>query len=141
MQDGGSSIMKPSKSIHNVRKKIADARGKIPIYEIQPNGKIVQKWENPGAKENRAYDLEQNSQYQIFAKGYANPVDIDIPESIDDSEVKLIPSARYQTYMNQKVLQDAMTAGSDVMNQVKYLTIANLVMIVVAVLIGVSLAT
>jgi len=43
--------------------------------------------------------------------------------------------------MKQKVLSDSMTAGSDTLTQVKYLTIANLALIVIAVLIGVSMAT
>lgn len=116
------------------------ARDRIPVYEIQPDGTIKRFWEHPDNREDRAYDLEHNHKNQVFAKGYANPLDVKV-ENIKNGEFKFIPSQKYQTYMKQKVISDSMTAGSDTLTQVKYLTMANLVMIVIAVLIGVSMAT
>ncbi len=115
-------------------------RDKIPIYEIQHDGTIKRFWDYPGNIENRAYDLEHNHKNQIFMKGYSNALDVSV-EDIETGEVKLHPSNEYDIYMNQKVLSDSMLAGSNALTTVKYLTMANLAMITIAILIGVSLAT
>jgi len=134
------SIAQAYRKTELIVEKYHRARDRIPVYEIQHDGSVKRKWENPGAHQNRAYDLEHNHKNQIFMKDYANALDVDV-EDIQTGEIDLIPSKRYQTYMKQKVLSDSMTAGSDTLTQVKYLTIANLALIVIAVLIGVSMAT
>lgn len=136
----GGSIATTKRFGADMYRQFQIARDRIPVYEIQHDGTIKRYWENPHDKENRAYDLEHNHKNQIFMKGYSNALDVSV-DSVEQGEVSLHPSEEYQTYMKQKVLSDSMMAGSDTMTTVKYLTMANLAMIVIAVLIGVSLAT
>lgn len=119
-------------------KSVAGMRGRTDKYTIQKDGSISYGFVDPEDTENVACDKDTHVGQQVFIEGYANAVEIDV-EDAEEGEIDLIPSQRYQTIMKQNIIQQAMSVGKMDMEKVKYLTMANLAVMIIFGLIGFSM--
>lgn len=124
--------------ISELKAWVAERRNKTQVYELQPDGTIVMRWEDARDTDSRAYDLEQNPGQQLFLKGYANPVRPHV-ESVEDGEVSLIPSQRYVQYMSQDVISQAVAGGSLASDKLMWLTAGNILIGVIVLFVVVSM--
>ena len=129
------------KQKYALKKNVAGRLGRQPIFNLKQDGTLYITWENPHDKESRAFDLEHNTQ-QVFIEGYANPVRLDVsnieysdPEKEDEPEVSMIPSGRYEQFMSQKIVSDALEGGSLSGQKLLYMSAANIAMLVVGIVI------
>lgn len=126
--------------LDSVAKSYSQTRGRIIHYEIQPDGTIKREFIDPSDKSEKAWDLEQNTEQQISLKGYANSVKLEINK--EETSVELVPSGRYQKFMDQQILSQALNAGGMMdSKKMMYLSMANLVMLFVFGIVGISMIT
>ncbi len=133
--------------IYQAKKWLYGRFNRTPVYVISKDGTLRIEWENPADKDSRAFDLEHNRQ-QVFVDGYANPVRIDVdnveysdPEKDAEPDLSLIPSDRYQQYMSQKIVSDALQGGSISGQKLMWLSMANIGAIVLFGVIILSVIT
>ncbi len=134
-------------------------RGRTPVYEVQDDGRIQVSFENPADKTSRAYDRE-SCKNQLFIKGYANPVDLTVDgepsetehfpdetevepvyESREEPTVRLMPSQRYQEYMSQDIISQAIQGGGLDQHKLMWLTGGTLVSVLVLLVVVVAMLT
>jgi len=136
-----------SKLRYAIRKKVMGVAGREPIWNLKSDGTLYITWENPADKDSRAFDLEHSRQ-QVFVEGYANPVRITVddveysdPEKDAEPDVSLIPSGRYEQFMKQSIISDALAGGSMANQKMFYMSAATLAMVVIGVVIILSVVT
>ncbi len=124
--------------ISRLKAWIAERRNKTQVFELQPDGTIVMKWCDARDTDSRAYDLEQNPGQQLFLKGYANPVRPHV-ESVEDGDVKLIPSQKYVQYMSQDIISQAVAGGSLSSQKLMWLTAGNILIGVIVLFVLIAM--
>lgn len=140
---------------HNARVWFAGLRGKIPVYEVQEDGRIEISFENPADRDSRAFDREGCKQ-QVFIKGYANPVDLSVSGAPSETEhlpdeteveptynrdeptIRLMPSQRYQEYMSQDIVSQAIQGGGLDQHKLMWMTGGTLVSVVIVIFLIVA---
>lgn len=121
----------------NRAKSLANTSGRIPNYEIQPDGTIQVNFVDPSETDKKAYDTSISPKQQITLKGYANAIELN-PENAGNGEVDLVPTERYRQFMEQNILSQAMSAGGMNDQKLMYLTMANLATLLLFGIIGMA---
>lgn len=143
---------------YELRKWLASLRGRIPVYEVQEDGRIELTWENPADRESRAFDREGCKQ-QLFIKGYANPVDLSVEGDPSETEhlpdetevepaysreeptIRLMPSQRYEEYMSQNIVSQAIQGGGLDQHRLMWLSGGTLVSVLILLIVVVAMLT
>jgi len=119
----------------------AKIRSSRPAIIVGQN-EIDLQFENPN-KSDRAWDFDQYAKYNIFIKGYSNPIKLDISDiTRNANNFDLIHSRRYITFMKQKVLEEAFFAKGPDFRILKILVIGSILVnvifgiIIVAIVAG-----
>lgn len=125
---------------HGIRARVQSLMNRKPAFFISRNGGMSMRYMDFSKKEKYPYDLRQNNQSQVFIEGIANPIRFDIDDFLNEyNEVSptdtvkqviegkhIIPSQRYKTYFQQRVLQDSYNPSFFDQKKILWLLFANL---------------
>lgn len=107
-----------------IGESIANSRSSIYHITID-NADLTVKFAKPQTTDEKFYEKVYRNAV-IYAKGYANPIKFK-PENIDSDKEDFIPTTKYKTFMNQRVIQSGFSRGGDFMPEIKRLFYAILI--------------
>lgn len=119
----------------SISKSIAKARSSEPAIITSEHG-ITIKYETPSKEGNRIWDKSMYSWGNIFIKGYANPVKINVE---NNENAQMIASQKYKDFMKTKVIRDAFFADTFENKKLLYGIIAGIALQIITLISVIAL--